>query len=141
MTQPDAPTPFDVPLPLDDQELPARPYLQDGAPSAGYARGADTSKAGERARAGNQSKVLLLARQSGRHGITGKEAAHLIGKPESTTAQACLSVLHMEGLVLRLTGSRRGHKIYVTPEHLDGRATEARGFHGRTECPHCGGAL
>jgi hypothetical protein len=118
-----------------------RPYMQDGAPSAGYARGSETSRAAEPIRAGAQQAVYDLVAAAGRRGLTGHEANDGIGRPKQTTGQACLSVMHETGHVVRLAEVRDDQQIYVLPEYVDGRPTKDRGSHGPTSCPHCGEAL
>lgn len=124
-----------------DHNLPARPYIQDGAPSAGYAEGSDTSREAEPARSADQRHVLLLLSLHRKDGLVGHEANDAIGKPRQTTGQSCLSTLHEAGLVERLAERRDGQQIYVLPMWVMGRETKPRGRHGRKRCPHCGGTL
>ena len=128
-------------LGLDEPETPVRPYIQDGSPSSGYARGSTSSEAAEPARASSQGQVLDLLRQSGSQGLTGHEANDAIGKPRQTTGQVALSVLHGAGLAARLEERRDAQAVYVAAENVNGRRTEERGRHGRSSCPHCGGEL
>jgi predicted RNA-binding Zn-ribbon protein involved in translation (DUF1610 family) len=119
----------------------ARPYTQDGAPSAGYASGSETSKDSEEARAGSQRQVYELVVAAGAHGITGHEANDAIGKSRLTTGQAALSDMHKVGLIARLAEVRDKQQVYVLPEHINGRETRAhrsRSASGLSECPNCG---
>jgi hypothetical protein len=119
---------------------PARPYTQEGQASAGYAKGSETSKRTEVARAGAQRQVLALVAAAGTIGLTGHEANDGIGKPKQTTGQSCLSTLHLDGIVERLDQERDGQYIYVLPENVMGRPTKPRGRHGSTTCWNCGAA-
>ena len=118
--------------------FPVLPYTQEGQPSAGYARGADTSKEAAVLRAGNQQDVYDFVFASGSYGIVGHEANRMLGKPTMTTGQACLSVLHKAGHIERLVERRDGQKVYVVPDRVSGRKTEPVGKHGATHCWCCG---
>jgi hypothetical protein len=118
-----------------------RPYIQEGAPSVGYAKGSETSKASEHIRAGAQTEVYELLEAAGSRGLTGHEANDGIGKPRQTTGQVALSTLHLSGHIVRLAESRDAQQIYVLPEYINGRETRERGSHGLSTCPHCGGDL
>ena len=108
--------------------------------------GTDTSE--ERARTAdtngttrnNQARAIKRLSMACAVGLTWKDLASLTGWHHGT-ASGVLSVLHKDGVVARLTERRSRCKVYVLPEWVMGRDTEA---HGRTivttshPCPICG---
>lgn len=83
-----------------------------------------------------QQTVKKLLNQAGPNGLTWQELSTATGWHHGTSSGA-LSVLHKTGTIHRLTQTRNRCKIYVHPNHTNGRPTEP---HGRkpTTCPNCG---
>lgn len=144
------PTPGDVCLWCNP--LPVLPY----AGTSGWS-GSDTSKARavEADRDGTttarQMRTLTLLRDAGVTGLTWKEMSDITGEHHGQVSGS-LSNLHKEGLIARLSESRLRCKVYVLPEHVNGRDTEPFGrkpsapsddpvpvpADERRECPECG---
>jgi hypothetical protein len=104
----------------------AAPY----AGTIGYA-GSDTSRirAESEVADGTASKrqrfILILAWRAGEHGITVAELRD--SNLHHGRVSGALSVLHKVGKLARLTESRGRCKVYVLPEHVNGRPTEVHG--------------
>lgn len=83
-----------------------------------------------------QSAAIFTLHQAGEDGLTWKELGEAMGWHHGT-ASGCLSVLHMAGRIERLSEKRDRCKVYVHPDFVAGRETEA---HGRKPhpCPNCG---
>lgn len=115
------PTLFDIPDPL----LPALPY----GGTSGWS-GSETSR--ERAenadRSGRtsdrQQHVLDLLASNAADGLTWRDLSDLTGWHHGT-ASGALSVLHKAGAIARLDCRRDKCAIYVLPEYVHGRVTEA----------------
>jgi hypothetical protein len=73
-----------------------------------------------------QQTVKNVLRTRGSHGITWKELADKTGWHHGT-ASGALSVLHKDGKIARLTMKRDKCRVYVLPEHVYGRETDAQG--------------
>lgn len=119
--------------------IPATPY----AGTSGWS-GSDTSR--ERALNADASGVTSLRQQQaltylegvGAVGTTWKELSNATGWHHGTSS-GTLSVLHKEGMIVRLAQVRDRCKVYVLPIYVNGRRTEAQGrpkdLH---QCPSCG---
>lgn len=71
-------------------------------------------------------------------GGTWKELAAEFGWHHGQ-ASGVLSVLHKEGLIVRLKESRQRCKVYVAPKFVFARSTEPyQPNRGQTPCPNCG---
>jgi hypothetical protein len=116
-------------------ELPALPY----AGTSGWS-GSDTSRA--RAvtddRSGKttarQMETLRLLGDAGVTGMTWTEMASITGEHHGQVTGA-LSTLHKKGHIARLSESRQRCKVYVLPEHVNGRDTESHGRKPRVPNP------
>lgn len=113
-------------------EQPSLPYPDpETGRTSGHA-GSDTSK--ERAhhddRSGRTSRrqaaVLRALDRAGERGLTWRELADLLSLHHGQ-ASGSLSNLHTTGRIARLEARRNRCKIYVLPEHVAGRVTEAAG--------------
>lgn len=108
---------------MSDTELP-----YNG--TEGYA-GSDTSKARALEEAVNgvaskrQRYLLILAQRAGERGITVAEVRD--PNLHHGRVSGALSVLHKAGRLARLTEVRGKCKVYVMPEFVNGRQTEAHG--------------
>jgi hypothetical protein len=95
-------------------------------------RGSETSKqrAEEADSSGvtskRQAQVLALVSMMGTDGITVKELRDYT-QLHHGTASGLLSVLHKTGALARLSEVRDKCKVYVSPEHVEGRETEPQG--------------
>lgn len=69
-----------------------------------------------------QKAVLEMARQGGANGVTVAEAREHLGQHHGTVSGA-LSVLHMDGILERITERRNRCQVYVVPESVLGRET------------------
>ena len=104
-------------------DLPARPYIQEGQPSAGWS-GTDTSKRGEPARGRRQIALLGHVRLKGSKGATAREVEDALGLDHGKVSGP-LSVLHRQrGLLILLRESRNGFRVYCAPEYAGGRDYE-----------------
>lgn len=118
-------------------EAPVTPY----AGTSGWS-GSSTSEA--RARTADtdgttrdrQATVLGILSLAGYDGATWKDIAGMTGWHHGT-ASGALSVLHKEGMIVRLSELKDRCKIYVLPDYTGGRETER---HGRKPhaCSNCG---
>lgn len=117
---------------------PVLPY----AGTSGYS-GSKTSE--ERARTQDkdgttklrQSQTLTHLRHNTGRGLTWKELSEITNWHHGQ-ASGVLSVLHKEGLIVRLQETRNRCLVYVAPEFAYGRPTSER----KTKtCKHCGGEL
>lgn len=84
-----------------------------------------------------QSTVLFMLERYGAQGLTWKELSTLQNW-HAGQSSGCLSVLHLEGLVVRLTERRNRCSVYVLPEFVRGREVSER---KTNTCKHCGGQL
>jgi hypothetical protein len=66
--------------------------------------------------------IALFA--SGSQGMTWKELSEQFGWHHGQTS-GCLSGLHKEHYIARLTASRAGCRVYVHPDYIAGRNVEA----------------
>lgn len=78
-----------------------------------------------------QTEVLSALRRHLHYGLTWKELADTYGWHHGN-ASGALSVLHKEGHIARLAEARGKCKVYVLPEYVGARDTEA---HGRKKTP------
>jgi len=123
---------------MEQMALPALPY----AGTSGWS-GSETSK--KRAEKDDkdgttsirQRVTLMAILYSGSHGVTWKELASE-NNWHHGQASGVLSVLHKEGLVVRLKEKRLGCAVYVAPEYVAGREIAERTV---KTCKHCGGKL
>jgi hypothetical protein len=84
-----------------------------------------------------QKQTLVALGAAGIRGLTWKDLSEITGWHHGQSS-GCLSVLHLEGMVCRLTERRNRCSIYVLPPFVDGRETSRR----KTNlCKHCGGEL
>jgi hypothetical protein len=119
-------------------ELPRTPY----AGTSGWS-GSDTSK--ERAKREDadgttglrQRQTLTHVRHQEERGLTWKELSEITNWHHGSSSGA-LSVLHKDGILVRLTQRRNKCAIYVSPEFVNGRALAQRKI---KTCKHCGGSL
>lgn len=125
-----------------DLFTPSLPY-NGGSGSSG----SDTSRAREKSRDSNgqtkeiQGLVLGWILWSEARGMTWREIQNEIGSHHHHgIISGALSNLHKTGLIARLSEIRDGSKVYVMPQHVDGRPIEAQGRPVKA-CKHCGGAL
>lgn len=113
------------------QELPLTPY----AGSSGWS-GSDTSHEradrddGSGVTGRRQRQVMDLLGESGERGITWGELAHILDVHHGA-ASGALSVLHKDGRIARLADRRAGSKVYVLPQYVAGRVTEAHAHNKR----------
>jgi len=117
----DLPTLFDLPDPL----LPALPYGN----TSGWS-GSETSRARAEHddRTGRtrerQQTVLTLLNVAGREGLTWHELSKATGWHHGQ-ASGALSTMHKRYVISRLRETRNKCAIYVLPEHIDHRPTDA----------------
>ena len=109
--------------------------------TAGWS-GTDTSKARAEenvysGREENRQLRILRMLHSNPNGYTWKELSDELNLHHGS-ASGVLSVLHLVGKIERLAETRNRCKVYVLPDFVQGRATEAR---KQRCCPHCGGDL
>lgn len=120
----------------DDKNLPELPYPDDRAGSSSGWSGSDTSR--ERAEradtegitADSQRMVLHTARRVGARGVTVVDMRNQTSLHHGVLSGA-LSVLHQKGRLARLTERRDRCLIYVLPEFVNGRETQAAGSNKR----------
>ena len=119
-----------------NQELPLTPY----AGTSGWS-GSESSR--ERAiqqdkdgtTANRQTLTLRIIWEEAKYeGITWKELSDRTGWHHGS-ASGVLSVLHKEGLIVRLKDRRGKCAIYISPAHVNGRERSA--YKTRT-CKNCG---
>lgn len=87
--------------------------------------------------ASRQQVTLELLASQATYGMTWKELSDYTGW-HAGQSSGCLSVLHLENLVVRLVERRNRCSIYVLPDFVGGRAVSER---KSNTCKHCGGAL
>ena len=108
--------------------VPATPY----GGTSGWS-GSDTSRVSEADRRHAQYATLVLVAIRQGYGVCWYELADYYGWHHGT-ASGALSTLHKSGRLARLAetrlppGGRRGCKVYVLPEWVEGRETEPHGF-------------
>jgi hypothetical protein len=111
-------------------EFPIRPYADaETGRSSGW-RGADTSK--ERAHTADsdgttlrrQRLVLASLEAAGEAGLTALEMRVLWEETNPNKVSPACTVLHKEGLIVRLRERRGNHHVYVLPQHVGDRAEE-----------------
>lgn len=107
------------------------PYGGDTHPNSGHA-GSDTSQArairedADGTTGARQRAVLRRLAHFQETGLTWREWAAQSGDHHGQ-ASGVLSGLHKAGRIARLTETRRRCKVYVLPEYVNGRPTEAQG--------------
>lgn len=77
-------------------------------------------------RAEAREAVLGLLREAGDRGLNVKQVCGSLHVHHGT-GSGLLSNLHKADQIKRLSEKRKGCKIYVLPEHVNGRTTEAQG--------------
>ena len=123
---------------MDNIELPFKPY----AGTSGW-RGSEASRDrviedDNNGTTGMRQKETLNALYNrGEYGFTWKELGELFNW-HAGQSSGCLSVLHLEGMVARLTEKRNRCSVYVLPKFVNGRNITKR---KTNTCKHCGGAL
>lgn len=116
-----------------DEERPALPY----AGTSGWS-GSSTSR--QRAleadesgvTAARQRNVVAFLHGVGTWGATWSDIAAALNVHHGS-ASGVLSVLHKTGRIMRLTETRDRCKIYVLPDYVNGRETEAHGRRARDD--------
>lgn len=83
---------------------------------------------------GIQKSVYDLARREGADGITVAEARGILDAHHGTVSGA-LSVLHMEGILERLSERRNRCQVYVLPENVNDRETVPHKSHEPKPAP------
>lgn len=83
-----------------------------------------------------QGAALFALFRAEEEGLTWQELGDAMDWHHGTSS-GCLSVLHKDGRIARLSDRRNRCKIYVHPDFVAGRAVEP---HGRkpSVCPNCG---
>lgn len=113
-----------------DDDLPILPYGQSN-PTSGHS-GSDTSaeRVADRDSSGKtantQSRLLAFLAAAGIDGHTVAEARQAMPEHHGTISGS-LSNLHKAGKIARLALTRNNCKIYVLPNEVHGRKTEAQG--------------
>lgn len=85
----------------------------------------------------HQQKALNYLDSRRTWGATWKELSDYAGW-HAGQSSGCLSVLHLEGVIVRLTERRNRCSVYVLPEFVQGREASERKVN---TCKHCGGQL
>ena len=112
----------------EDDFQPSLPY----AGTAGHS-GTDTSRerAEREAEDGSVKKyqryVMTMAQMMKEKGVTVAELREKNGNLHHGRVSSSLSSLHKEGRLVRLSERRNGCKVYVTPDHVNERASEPYG--------------
>lgn len=70
-----------------------------------------------------QQRTLCIAMSVGAYGVTCNELQSALTVGHGT-ASGCLSNLHHDGLLARLTEERHNQKVYVLPDSVGSRDTE-----------------
>lgn len=73
-----------------------------------------------------RAEVYQYVTKGGTKGATVAEAREALNGHHGHTS-GCLSLLHQDGRLARLSEKRNGCKVYVHPEHVAGRETEPQG--------------
>lgn len=115
-----------------DMEQPITPY-------AGTSGWSGSAASEERAKTEDadgttserQRRVLSMVKSWGHNGVTVKEVRETLNLHHGQASSA-LSVLHKVGLLARLSDKRDRCHVYVLPDNVDGRKTDA---HGRKRTP------
>lgn len=74
----------------------------------------------------NQELFMCDLTVVGERGLTSREWG-LMHDLEHQIYSSTPSQLHKAGLIVRLVQKRNGHQVYVLPEFVDGRQTQAHG--------------
>jgi hypothetical protein len=118
-----------------------QPYL----PYAGTSGWSGSSASRDRAKSDDESGKTSIRQQQALdflnnqrdYGATWKELSDYLDWHHGQSS-GCLSVLHLEGVIVRLTQRRNRCSVYVLPEFVRGREVSER----KTKtCKHCGGDL
>ena len=123
-----------------DNAKPATPLTPYGGTS-GWS-GSKTSKQrakredSEGVTSQRQQAVIGALKYAKATGLTWREVADYL-EVHHGAASGVLSVLHKEGVIARLTATRDKCAIYVLPEYINDRATEAHGYKPKP-CVNCG---
>lgn len=128
----------DFKVTMGNLEIPLTPYAGTSGwrgSEASHDRVVEDDSTGVTTKRQNQALRDLAEAQW--RGLTWKELGDLHGW-HAGQSSGCLSVLHLEGLVVRLKQRRNRCSIYVLPEHTLNRPISER---KRNTCKHCGGAL
>ena len=121
-----------------DFTLPVTPYAGTSGwkgSEASYDRVVEDDADGTTSK--RQKETLISLGAAGIRGLTWKELGEIYGW-HAGQSSGCLSVLHLEGMVCRLTERRNRCSIYVLPPFVNGRETSKR---KTNSCKHCGGEL
>ena len=121
-----------------DFTLPVTPYAGTSGwkgSEASYDRVVEDDADGTTSK--RQKETLISLGAAGIRGLTWKELGEIYGW-HAGQSSGCLSVLHLEGMVCRLTERRNRCSIYVLPPFVNGRETSRR---KTNSCKHCGGEL
>ena len=102
-----------------------------------YQRAIDNDKSGATSK--NQALFLSDLLFSGEIGLTAREWGE-VHNFEHQTYSSIPSVLHLSGLVVRLTERRGRHQVYVLPNYVNGRATAPHKSNKNKSftCDNCG---
>lgn len=114
----------------DGPELPYAGTSGWSGSDTSQARAHDADTTGATGR--RQRDALAYLAGAGPHGATWRDIATNLGLHHGG-ASGVLSVLHKTHHVARLTQTRDRCKIYVLPDHVNGRETEAHGRRARDE--------
>lgn len=118
-------------------DQPVLPYGGDNNPNSGHAGSSTSRERAERDDAAGttgarQRGVLALASSAAARGITVSEVRTRLDLHHGQ-ASAALSNLHKAGYLARLVTVRERCKVYVLPEHVSGRQTEAHASTSTTQ--------
>lgn len=119
-------------------EQPYLPYAGTSGwrgSSASRDRAVSEDKSGKTSARQQEALDYLDSRRT--WGATWKELSDYTGW-HAGQSSGCLSVLHLEGVIVRLTERRNRCSVYVLPEYVRGREVSER---KTNTCKHCGGKL
>jgi hypothetical protein len=123
---------------MSDLQLPLTPYAGTSGwrgSSASHDRVLEDDRNG--ATSIKQRISLFRVRTQESRGLTWRELGE-IENWHAGQSSGMLSVLHKEGLIVRLTEKRSRCSVYVSPEYVNGREFQERKVNC---CKHCGGEL
>lgn len=105
-------------------DVPVLPYPEDdGTYTSGHQ--GDASKDAEKARRGWQMTALIMVDEEEEHGLTVKEFREAFNIHHGIASSA-LSVLHKDGMIVKLRERRNRCGVYVRPRYVAGRITVDR---------------
>lgn len=120
---------------LSQPELPYAGTSGHSGTNTSRERARQSDSSGQTGRRQKQTLNFMFERFT--LGVTWKELSDELNLHHGS-ASGVLSVLHLVGKIERLAETRNRCKVYVLPDFVQGRATEAR---KQRCCPHCGGDL